>query len=412
MQKLEVVVIHIPNNIQVLQDTIVGDAQSLGNFPLPVWHSSRLEFLSDLSRVLLKSKNVRQLPDVVTFAYWLRKANLQALKNRSAYLDNLQIGLGIVFHLCPSNVPVNFAYSMAFGLLAGNTCVLRLSSINSKTTDVIVDAIRSLLKTSKYSYMQESLLLLRYQHNDEVNAFWLKKADGRIIWGGDETIKHMRSFPVPPRSREITFSDRFSLCVLRATSILTLNEIELKDAVENLYNDIFLMDQAACSSPQLVVWLGDDKEVKKSQKKLWSALSCFAEEKYNMSAIQVMNKYVELCEAAITNPNINMIKKFGRCLTTIGLIKLDKQQENIRGYSGTLYETILNDLSELAPIVNERYQTLSYFGFSRSELTTFIEKNSLRGIDRIVPIGKAIDMDNIWDGYDIISSISRIVVVN
>ena len=35
--------------------------------------------------------------------------------------------------------------------------------------------------------------------------------------------------------------------------------------------------------------------------------------------------------------------------------------------------------------------------------------NRLRGIDRIVPVGRAMDIGIIWDGYDIISMLSRIV---
>ena len=33
--------------------------------------------------------------------------------------------------------------------------------------------------------------------------------------------------------------------------------------------------------------------------------------------------------------------------------------------------------------------------------------NNLRGLDRIVPIGKSMDMDIIWDGYDVINQLSR-----
>ena len=38
-------------------------------------------------------------------------------------------------------------------------------------------------------------------------------------------------------------------------------------------------------------------------------------------------------------------------------------------------------------------------------------KNNLFGIDRVVPIGKALDMNLIWDGYDVINSLSRIITL-
>ena len=34
-------------------------------------------------------------------------------------------------------------------------------------------------------------------------------------------------------------------------------------------------------------------------------------------------------------------------------------------------------------------------------MKNFIIENSLQGIDRVVPIGKALDMDVFWDGIDV-----------
>jgi hypothetical protein len=45
------------------------------------------------------------------------------------------------------------------------------------------------------------------------------------------------------------------------------------------------------------------------------------------------------------------------------------------------------------------------------ELLNFVVKNRLSGIDRIVPVGKALEMDIIWDGYDIVRSLSRNIEV-
>jgi hypothetical protein len=41
----------------------------------------------------------------------------------------------------------------------------------------------------------------------------------------------------------------------------------------------------------------------------------------------------------------------------------------------------------------------------------FIVRNGLRGIDRVVPVGQALDMDIVWDGYDIIGSLSRLITI-
>ena len=45
----------------------------------------------------------------------------------------------------------------------------------------------------------------------------------------------------------------------------------------------------------------------------------------------------------------------------------------------------------------------------KKKLVNFIKKNNLNGIDRIVPLGKAIDLDIVWDGLDIVENLTRII---
>lgn len=63
-------------------------------------------------------------------------------------------------------------------------------------------------------------------------------------------------------------------------------------------------------------------------------------------------------------------------------------------------------------MVTSQVQTLTYFGVSREELTSFVQQNRVRGIDRIVPVGEAMDIGLIWDGYDLIRTLSRICNVH
>ena len=59
--------------------------------------------------------------------------------------------------------------------------------------------------------------------------------------------------------------------------------------------------------------------------------------------------------------------------------------------------------------VNNKYQTLTYFGLSKNVLRNFILDNRLEGIDRIVPIGQALDINFFWDGYDLNKILTRII---
>ena len=58
--------------------------------------------------------------------------------------------------------------------------------------------------------------------------YFSKNCNARVIWGGDEAIRNIRKIPVPERSVELVFADRYSLCVLDADSVMKLDEVKLK----------------------------------------------------------------------------------------------------------------------------------------------------------------------------------------
>ena len=74
---------------------------------------------------------------------------------------------------------------------------------------------------------------------------------------------------------------------------------------------------------------------------------------------------------------------------------------------GSVFEYDLKDLNKLKTIVNNKYQTVTYFGVDKSIIKKFVIDNKLKGIDRIVPIGQSLDITLLWDGVDVISSLSR-----
>ena len=113
--KLGAVVIHIPNNVKKKLTFLTDELDILVNIPVMVYEKSRINFLSDFAKMLLSEKDIRKYPDVATFAFWCRTSNLNKITKKSLTQDILRVGLGLVYHNSPSNVPVNFAFSLAFG---------------------------------------------------------------------------------------------------------------------------------------------------------------------------------------------------------------------------------------------------------------------------------------------------------
>ena len=96
------------------------------------------------------------------------------------------------------------------------------------------------------------------------------------------------------------------------------------------------------------------------------------------------------------------------------LVNLDSINEidEIRGKNGTFYIKKIKKIIELKKYITEKCQTITYLGFSKNEMLEFVKKNNLNGVDRIVPIGQAMDIDVIWDGYETLKHLSRVITVD
>ena len=79
-------------------------------------------FLNSLSKELDTAKNMKDYPDLKALSFWCRSKNILKLKNNFNSEKN-RVGLGMIFHVTPANIPTNFAYSLIFGLLTGNSNV-------------------------------------------------------------------------------------------------------------------------------------------------------------------------------------------------------------------------------------------------------------------------------------------------
>ena len=380
-------------------------SEEITTAPMPPYSEEALGFLSSWSGLLLASPTVRRYPDAVTFAFWCRRSNLQRRKEQAGLGDD-RLGRGLVFHIAPSNIPVNFAFSFAFGLLAGNANIVRLPSADFPQASLLRDTCREAL--DGFPEIRCRTAWVRYPADEETTARFSRIADGRMIWGGDRTIASVLAGGGKPRSADVLFADRYSLCVMDAAKIPAEGSRELEALAEKFYNDTWLMDQNACSSPMLILWLHAAKEAKE---RFWTAANALAEKRYALQPASLVDKYVRLCTDAAARLPIRRTVRMGGTAYRIELSCLPEDLTSLRGRCGYFYEYDLASPAELTDRVTEKFQTLTCFGTDPQELRQWVLEHRLRGIDRIVPVGRAMDIDVIWDGYDIIRTLSRIVAV-
>ena len=387
--------------VQILMKNInyvIGNENIL-NIPMQPCGEEVCNFLNEISTRLMKSPKIREFTDLSALAFWCRKANIQKIKEN--YSDKNRLGRGLCFHIAPSNIPINSIFSYFFGLLAGNSNIVRLSSKDFPQVDFICDLIKEVLKN--YPEIEKRTVFVKYERSNEISEEFSKNADCRMIWGGDKTIKMFKALETKPRCIDITFPDRYSICIIDANKINEASEDEMKTLAEKFYVDTYLMDQNACSSPQLIYWVNDNKE---ARDKFWNYIYDYAQIKYPLQDAICVDKYTKLCEDAIMFDNIGTTSYRTNLLYRSELNSLENV-ENIRGKGGYFYEYSLKNYDELFKIVTDKYQTITYFGISAEELRKDIINHNLRGIDRIVPIGKAMDISSNWDGHDLIKELSR-----
>ena len=113
--------------------------------PFEPFSNHVLKFLEGLSRELDQLITIKSYPDLKALSFWCRKNNLLKLK-REYFKNTNKIGLGLIFHITPSNIPTNFIYSLIFGLLSGNSNIVKVPSKNFQQIKIICNIIKSYLK--------------------------------------------------------------------------------------------------------------------------------------------------------------------------------------------------------------------------------------------------------------------------
>ncbi len=365
-----------------------------------------VDFLNSLSQSLLHDTACRMYPDVVTFAFFCRRANM--LKQKELFhSDKIRMGKGLVFHIAPSNVPVNFAYSLVTGLVAGNYNIVRVSSKPFPQVNIIVRHIEQ--TAAQYPDIAQRIMIVRYEHESNANEIFSALCNLRVIWGGDKTIATLRSYPIPSRTTEICFADRYSIAAIGADALLQENN--LSALAEKFYNDTYLFDQNACTSPHLIVWIGDATTIQQAKDKFWTAVHGYVATHYhNFQEVLAVDKWTAMCRQAI-GMDIYRVETQDNYILRVETENLTPDIEKYRCLGGYFTEYATQHIEDIAQIVDGRYQTLSYYGLERADLKQFVRLQRLSGIDRIVPVGETTAFSFVWDGYNLIDQMTRIVDV-
>ena len=167
MQNLEAAVIPMGQSFKGLDTLFPKNTISIDEIKntnsTAIFSDKTIKFLDLLSKNLLRDPKAKAYPDVISFAFFCRKGNINKLKKTYLNEEIIRTGRGIVFHIAPSNVPVNFAYTLLSGLLSGNVNIVRVPTKDFEQVKIISNSISELSTEYKYNEVLQRIILIRYQ---------------------------------------------------------------------------------------------------------------------------------------------------------------------------------------------------------------------------------------------------------
>ncbi|ELA00687.1 hypothetical protein Cmtc_22010 [Cupriavidus sp. TKC] len=380
--------------------------------PLSAFAQASLDFVEALSGLLVRMPEARTFPELTALGFWMRRANLVRLRAEMEQRAGgaLLVPRGTVLHIAPSNVDTIFVYSWFLSLLTGNRNIVRLSSKPSPQADLLIGAIAKLLQEPAHCEIARRTLLVRYAPDDRVTTRFSSVCDVRVIWGGNSTVEQIRRLPLPGTATEVAFANKYSLALIGAAGWTEATESKRAQWIEAFYNDAYWFDQMACSSPRLVLWLGDSTLVKSASADFWARFEQYlAGNQERFGDADYVNKRVAEDALAI-EADVSIQATSSNDLVRVWLDK-PALHDALHCGAGLFFESSIDRLEAMRPLLSRTVQTLSYAGIETRALSEFVAAEPLAGIDRIVPFGRALDFAPVWDGFDLLRVFMREITV-
>ena len=126
--------------------------------------------------------------------------------------------------------------------------------------------------------------------------------------------------------------------------------------------------------------------------------------------MQAVNKLISSFILAVKQNGVRKVKMADNLIVRMKVDDVSSKLMDLKDNSGYFFEYDCDDILKLKDLCNDaRCQTISYIG-AKETLVSLVE-NGVKGVDRIVPIGKTMDFDLIWDGYNLFERMTRTINV-
>jgi hypothetical protein len=392
-------------DLETLRQTI-GDSPNTTSTPF----ADNVIALSDrISKMLFNSPLATEVPDISSLAFFLRSSSLKKLRDEwfaSFPTSCVPMPRGRVLHIAPANVEVMFVYSWVISMLCGNANIVRIPSRPSEAIDLLCCCMRDAL--TAFPEIARGQCGVTYEVQNSITQGLSKLSNVRVIWGGDETVKSIRALESPAGLRDVVFPNRFSWSAMNASFVQSLSKEHRRELAHKFFNDAYLFDQRACSSPQFVIFVGDRATCETAHSQFFAELQDVVRTRgYTTDPSQVMEKLSAAALIAAMSDTAVFNRISPELMSITCQYNSDIRTSTCGG--GFFAVAYINSLEELGEMAASSDQTLTHAGFDSGEIKAALNAIRGRGFDRVVPIGQALQFEPIWDGMNLLNEFSRTV---
>lgn len=369
------------------------------------------EFLTLFSRRLLRPETARRYPELGSLGFFLRRGEIARTLERLADGSGgvRRFPRGLVLHFPPANVDTIFVYSWALSALAGNANIVRISPRSAGAAAAVIDALNETLADA-HPVVAQTQRMITYDRDDAITARLSLACDLRVIWGGDRSVSDIRRHPLQPIARDLTFPDRSSFAAVSVAGWRAATPADRRAAVDGFANDIYWFDQAACSSPRALFWVGDRSAGQAARAEFEELLGAVVRDRgWGVDPAMAVEKHVATYGLAAEGA-ASRVRFAGNAIASVDLVGVEAFPRRWLG-AGTICHAPVDALTDLVATIERKDQTLTQFGFSPAELDDFATAVAGRGLDRIVPFGSALTFAGVWDGYDLLREFTRLTTI-
>jgi hypothetical protein len=366
----------------------------------------------------LQGREFDEIPGVSFLRLWLRRGTLDPILKRELGEASLVDGwnddgrarlksfpIGVVGHWPAGNIEIQPLLSMSCALLGGNGSLVR---VPSGLVDITGKLFEKLQAVNSDGVLSRRIKLFSFDHSrEDLQEAMARNVDGAMIWGGLESVSHMRGLPFPHWARIAVFGPRLSVAAMDAE--VWNCQAERDSWCQRIARDVWQFEQQACSSPQ-VLFLerasnADASSFISELKQAFQA-ECRAHPRRELSP--AMTSAICLARASWLLEDVSRRASFPA--SPDWTILVGSGAEIPKPTQGrTLSVLMVDDLLKVIEKFDGTVQTLGLAVADAKKEELLAGAAGRRGVDRIVKLGRMHVFGSPWDGVDLIRPMVRLV---